>query len=468
MAPDPATHDVIVIGAGSTGTNVAWYARDHGMTVAVVESRLVGGECSYWACIPSKALLGPSEVVAAARRIPGAAEAVTGDLDVAAVFERRTEWTSGWKDDGQAAWVESLGAELIRGRGRLAGERAVEVELDGGGARSLTAARAVVVATGSRPKVPPIDGVGDTRIWDNHDVTEADQVPGRLLVLGGGPVGCEMAQAFRRLGAEVTIIQRPDRLLPARDPEVGEVVRAAFEAEGITVRTGTSAEAVARREGDDGPITVTTEDGDELAGDELLIAIGRTPNTDDLGLATVGLSPGGPLEVDDRLAVAGVDGGWLYAAGDVNGRALLTHQGKYQARIVGDVIAGKDLEAWADHRAVPQVVFTDPQVAAVGRTEGEARDDGVRVKTVTADPTSVAGGALHGSEHGFAKLVIDQDRRVLLGASFVGPGVGELLHAATVAIVGQVPLDTLWHATPAFPTTSEVWLRLLEADRGIS
>ena len=465
---DQHTYDVIVIGAGSTGTNVAWYARDHGLSVAVVESLLVGGECSYWACIPSKALLGPPELVAAARRVPGAAAAVTGDLDVEAVFDRRTEWTSGWDDGGQVAWMDSVGAELVRGQGRLAGERTVEVELDDGGARTLTATRAVVVASGSRANIPPIDGLADTRVWDNHGITEADRVPDRLLVLGGGAVGAEMAQAYRRLGAEVTIVEMADRLLGPYEPEVGEVVRAAFEEEGITVLTGTTAASVERRDGDDGPVTVTTEAGDEVTGDELLVAIGRTPNTDDIGLDTVGLEPGGPLEVDDRLRVTGVDGDWLYAAGDVNGRAMLTHQGKYQARIVGDVVAGKDIEAWADHHAVPQVVFTDPQVAAVGRIEEQAREDGIDVTAVTSDPNGVAGGALHGHDHGFAKLVIDQDRRIVVGATFVGPAVGELLHAATIAIVGQVPLDTLWHATPAFPTTSEVWLRLLEADRGIS
>jgi pyruvate/2-oxoglutarate dehydrogenase complex dihydrolipoamide dehydrogenase (E3) component len=465
--PEDHTYDVIVIGGGSTGTNAAWYARDHGLSVAVIESQLVGGECSYWACIPSKALLGPSEVLAAARRIPGAAEAVSGELDVRAVFDRRDEWTSGLDDAAQVSWVESIGAELIRGRGRLAGERRVEVEEPGGGTRTLTASRAVVVAAGSRANIPPIDGLETTRVWDNRTATQADQVPGRLLVLGGGPVGSEMAQSYRRLGSEVTIIEREQRLLGPYEPEVGDTLRAAFEAEGIRVLTGTTAASVTR-DGDDGPVTVLTEGGDELTGDELLVSIGRRPNTDDLGLGTVGLEPGGYLEVDDRLAVTGVEGDWLYAAGDVNGRALLTHQGKYQARIVGDVVAGEDRTAWADHDAVPQVVFTDPQVASVGRTEAQARDAGIEVRAVTSDPNGVAGGALHGGEHGFAKLVIDQDRRVVVGASFVGPGVGELLHAATIAVVGAVPIDTLWHATPSFPTVSEVWLRLLEADRGIT
>lgn len=462
-----ASYDVIVIGAGSTGTNVAWYARDNDLSVAVVESELVGGECSYWACIPSKVLLGSSAAVAAARRIPGAAAAVNGELDVDAVFARRTQWTHGWDDEAQVSWLKRIGAELFRGRGQLAGERRVEVALDDGGSRTLTASRAVVVASGSRASIPPIDGLRETRVWDNRGATAAERVPGRLLVLGGGAVGVEMAQAYRRFGAEVTIVERADRLLGSYEPEVSEVMRAVLEADGVTVLSGTAAASVARREGDEGPVTVSTQDGEELAGDELLVAIGRTPNTDELGLETVGLSPGGPLAVDNRLRVTGVDGGWLYAAGDVNGRVLLTHQGKYQARIIGDVIAGKDGTAWADQRAVPQVLFTDPPAASVGMTEQQARDAGREVKTVAADPNRVAGGALHGHDHGMAKLVIDQARRVVVGASFVGPDAGEILHSATIAIVSEVPLETLWHAVPAYPTTSEVWLRLLEADRGL-
>jgi pyruvate/2-oxoglutarate dehydrogenase complex dihydrolipoamide dehydrogenase (E3) component len=461
-----AAVDVIVLGAGSTGTNVAWYARDHGLSVAIVEAELVGGECSYWACIPSKALLVPSELVAAARRLPPAAAAVTGQVEAEAVLAHRTEQTGGWDDDGQAAWLDDLGVTLLRGRGRLAAERTVEVTGDGSEPQRLRARRAVVVATGSRASIPPIDGLREAGVWDNRDVTAAERVPDHLLVLGGGAVGCEMAQAYRRLGAEVTLIEMAERLLGPYEPEAAALLQETLEAEDVTVLTGTTAAAV-RRDRVDGPVTVTAEDGRELAGDELLVAIGRTPNTDDLGLEHVGLEPGGPLEVDDRLRVVGVDGDWLYAAGDVTGRALLTHQGKYQARIVGDVLGGRDIEAWADHGAVPQVVFTDPNVAAVGRTEAEAREDGLDVATAVADPSSTAGGSLHGLERGFGKLVIDRDRRVVVGATFVGAGVGELLHAATIAIVGAVPLHVLWHATPAFPTVSEVWLRLLEDERGL-
>jgi dihydrolipoamide dehydrogenase len=470
MSDQPARSefDVVVVGAGSTGTNAAWYARDNGLTCAVVEDELVGGECSYWACMPSKALLGPSQAVAAARRLPGAAAAVSGDIDVAAVLARRDTFVSGLEDDSQVDWLESIGAELVRGRGRLSGERTIEVESGDGRSRTLSAGRAVVVATGSRASRPPIDGLRDTRVWTNREATTAGDIPRRLLILGGGVVGCEMAQAYRRLGAaEVTIIEMADGILGSYEPWVGDLLARVFDDEGIRVSTGATAERV-RREQPDGPVTVGLDDGSQVTGDELLVAVGRTFNTDDIGLETIGLEPSGPLEVDDRLRVSAVDGDWLYAAGDVNGRALLTHQGKYQARLIGDIIAGEDREAWADRKAVPQVMFTDPEVAAVGPTEAQARDAGIDVKTVTYDIGKVAGGALSGDDvTGRAGLVIDQTRRVIVGATFVGPHVGELLHSATIAVVGEVPIERLWHAVPSFPTVSEVWLRLLEADRGI-
>jgi pyruvate/2-oxoglutarate dehydrogenase complex dihydrolipoamide dehydrogenase (E3) component len=461
------TYDVIVLGAGSTGTNVAWYARDNGLTVAVVERELVGGECSYWACMPSKALLGPTHALAAARRLPGAAQAV-GDVDVEAVLARRDGFISHLDDASQVQWMDGIDADLVRGEGRLSAEREVTVTAADGSARHLTARRAVVLATGSRASLPPVEGLADIRTWDNRDVTTAKDIPERLLVLGGGVVGCEMAQAYRRLGArEVTVVEREDVLVAGFEPWAGELLAEALTKEGITVLTGRSAER-ATRDGRDGPVTLRLDDGTTLVGDELLVAAGRTFNTDDIGLETVGLEPRGPVEVDDQLRVRGVDGDWLYAAGDVNGRALLTHQGKYQARLVGDILAGKQRSAWADHSAVPQVMFTDPELAAVGWSEQQARGAGTDVKTVSYEVGSVAGGALLGQDVvGRAQLVIDQSRRVVVGATFVGPNVGEMLHAATIAIVGKVPIDTLWHAVPAFPTVSEVWLRLLEADRGL-
>lgn len=457
--------DVIVIGAGSTGTNVAGYARDNDLTVAIVEDHLVGGECSYYACIPSKALLGPPNALAAARRLAGADAAASGAIDAAAVLARRDEFISDLDDDGQADWVSSVGAELVRGKGRLAGQRRVDVEGADGKTRHLEAARGVVIASGSRPAVPPIDGLADAKAWTNREATTASQIPARLAVLGGGVVGCEMAQAYRRLGAEVTIVEASERILSNYDAWVSEILASAFDDDGITMLVGAKATEV-RRDGD-GSVVVTLDSGDTVEADELLVATGRTFNTDDLGLETVGLEAGGPLATDDLLRVADVDGEWLYAAGDVNGRALLTHQGKYQARCVGDTLAGRAVTASADHGAVPQVVFTDPEVAAVGVSCEEAESDN-GLRTVSVEIASVAGTKMTGQTRGRAALVIDDARNVVVGATLVGPDVGEVLHSATVAIVGEVPVDKLWHCVPAFPTVSEVWLRLLEADRGVN
>lgn len=459
-------YDVIVIGGGPAGEVAGDRAARTGLRVALVERELLGGECSYWACMPSKALLRPGDVLATARRTPGVAAAVTGEIDVTEALARRDALASQWDDAGQVKWAEGAGLDVLRGHGRLDGERRVTVTVDDGSVVTYEVSRAVIVATGSAAAHPPIAGLSAVGPWDNRDATTAKDIPHRLLILGGGVVGVEMAQAFATLGSEkVIIIEAMDRLLPREEPFVGEELEKAFGRVGIEVHTGARMIG-AHRDGGDGPVTAHLEGGAALTGDEILVAVGRRPLTDDVGVGTVGLAPGEYLEVNDHLQVEGVDGGWLYAVGDVNGRALLTHTGKYQGRVAGDHIAGREvhIEAFGDRVAVPRVVFTSPNVAAVGLTESQARGNGINVRTVQYDIGHVAAAPARGKGYkGTCQLVIDDDRQVIVGATFVGPETGELLHAATIAIVGEVTLDQLWHAIPSFPTLSEVWLRLLEA-----
>jgi dihydrolipoamide dehydrogenase len=478
MNDAPRTYDVIVIGAGPVGENLADRTRAAGLSTVIVERELVGGECSYWACMPSKALLRPVLARADARRLPGLSRAAQGPLDAAAVLARRDEFTSHWKDDGQLEWLESVGVDLVRGHGRLTGEREVAVETPDGGTVRLAARHAVAVCTGTTAALPPMPGLADVHPWTSRDATSAKQVPRRLVVVGGGVVGVEMATAWQGLGSQVTLLVRGEGLLDRMEPFAGEMVADALREAGADVRFGANVGSV-ERDGGGGEVAVGLEGGARVTADEVLFATGRAPHTGDIGLDTVGLKPGGWLEVDDTCRVTAVPGGWLYAAGDVNHRALLTHQGKYQGRMAGAAIGARaqgepvDDAPWgrhvatADKAAVPQVVFTDPEVAAVGLSAAEAEQAGLRVRAVDHDLAQVAGASLYGDDYrGRARMVVDLDRGVLVGVTFVGPGVGELLYSATVAVAGEVPVDRLWHAVPAYPTISEVWLRLLEAYRG--
>ncbi|MCU1359553.1 MAG: pyridine nucleotide-disulfide oxidoreductase [Ilumatobacteraceae bacterium] len=475
--------DVIVIGAGPTGENVAGRTAAAGLTTVIVEAALVGGECSYSACIPSKALLRGPVALAAARAVDGARQAVTAAVDPIATLARRDRFISNDDDTGQLGWLNDAGIHLVRGTAAISGPNEVMVRMRDGSSVQLQARVAVVVCTGTTPAIPAITGLVDALPWTNREATHAHHIPPRLIVLGGGPVGAELATAFRMLGSErVTIVERGPRLLGKLDAAAGDAVRAGMQDLGIDVRTSTQAVSVSRAA--DGTVSVELHDLDEagdamnemIEADEVLVALGRQPATADLGLEVLGLEPGTSLASDDTGLVAGVEGRWLYAAGDVTGAVLLTHMGKYQARACADAIVaraqhGADLDfspwsaqmATAQHTAVPQVVFTAPEVAAVGLTAAEASDRGMNVRVVE-HAIDVAGAGLHADDYqGTAQLVIDLDRNVIVGALFVGPDVGELIHAATIAVVGEVPIDRLWHAVPSFPTVSEVWLRLLES-----
>ncbi|EME22931.1 dihydrolipoyl dehydrogenase family protein [Rhodococcus triatomae] len=474
-------YDVVVIGGGPAGENAAQYAiAGSDRTAVIVEHELLGGECSYWACMPSKALLRPGTVLGAARAMPGVQEAV-GDrsLDVPAVLRRRDSFTSHRSDAGQVTWASDIGIDVIRGSARLAGERVVEVS-GTDGTRTVRARHAVVLATGSTATVPPTPGLREALPWTSRDATNLEEVPGRVAIIGGGVVACEAANWLLDFGTEVTLLVRGSRLLASAEPFASEAVAAGLRDRGATVLTHTTASTVQRDSPRDsgigrihgGAVTLTLEGGAELTVDEVIVAAGRRPATAALGLDTVGLDTVG---TDDRLTVTGVDGNWLYAVGDVSGRTPLTHMGKYHARVCGDVIAARAesrplddarYAAVSDRTAVPQVVFTTPEVASVGRTETAARAEGFDVETVEVD-IAVAGSSLARDDFtGHAKLVIDRARDTLLGATFVGTEVADQLHAATVAVAGSVPLGTLWHAVPAYPTVSEFWLRLLEARRG--
>ena len=468
-------YDVIVIGAGPVGLNVADRSRAGGLSVAVVERELVGGECAYWGCVPSKALLRPVIAVADARRVDGAREAVTGPLDRPGVFGRRNRYVSDWDDSGEVEkHVTGIGADLVRGHGRLDGPRRVAVITPDDRLVVLAARHAVAICTGSRAALPDIPGIAEARPWTNRMATDSSDVPQRLAIVGGGPVGVEMATAWQGLGAATTLLAREAWLLPRMEPFAGEMVALGLKEAGAEVRTGVTVTEL-HRPGGTGPVTLRLDDGTEVEADEVLVAIGREPRTGDIGLETVGLTPGSWLDVNESCQVRALDEGWLYAVGDVNHRALLTHQGKYQARIVGNAISARaggralDTSAWgahattADFHAIPQVIFTDPEVASVGLTEEKAKAQNVPIKVGRFPFRALARATAAGDPNGFIKVLWHDETGALVGAHLIGPAVTDLIAELTLAKTTEVNAESLIYTIHAHPTFAEA-IRIASED----
>jgi pyruvate/2-oxoglutarate dehydrogenase complex dihydrolipoamide dehydrogenase (E3) component len=469
---DEPVFDAVIIGGGPGGATAAGELARLGLTSALVENRLIGGECHYWACNPTKTLLRPIEVLELAKAVPGVRELVRGDrVDTTAAFAKRDAIIDHLSDDGLVDALTQAGIEVLHGHGRLDGERTVTVTDPEDRTRRIHARHAVILATGTRPLLPDITGLASASPWTNRDLATMTDVPARAIVLGGGVVGVECATILSGLGSDVTLLVRGPTLLRGSEPFAGERVARALRDRGVTIHFGAALTSVAR-DATRGTVTAMLG-GEPLVADEIVVATGRLVNTDDLGLATVGLLGGEFVAVDDHLAAIGVDGSWLYAIGDTTGRALLSHVSQYHAGIVAEVVKaraagevpdGPEFVA-RDSGTLPQVIFTDPNVVEVGRTESEARTAGFNVTTRTVGYPGTPGELLI-QRDGFdaeAKLVVDADRDVLLGATFVGPGVADLVHAATVAVVGEVPLPVLRHAIAPHPSLSQMWNALLAA-----
>jgi dihydrolipoamide dehydrogenase len=450
------SYDAIVLGAGPAGEVVAGRLADAGWKLAIVEKDLVGGECSYYACMPSKALLRPADVLAEAKRIPGVPVGDDAELDPAPILARRDAVIHGEDDSGQLPWLEERKIDLYRGEGRFLGDGRIAVDDD-----ELIASRAVIVATGSGAAMPPIDGLDSVRAWNNREATTAKKVPASMVVLGGGPVGSELSQAWASLGTKVTLIDSGEHLLGRDEPFAGEEVATALRGRfGVDVRVGAEVDSV--RAGGAGVI-VEIEGGGTVDAEEILVAVGRKPHTDGIGLETIGVEPDehGFIEVDDRMRVGGSD--QLFAIGDVNGRALFTHVGKYQAWVVAENLLGRKVEVTAEAIGSPRVTFTDPQVAAVGKTLAQAEEAGIDARAIEVPTDGSPGASFQGKgTGGKSHFVINQTKDTIVGATFTGFETADFLQAATIAIVAEVPRSRLRHAIAAYPTRSEVWLKLLE------
>jgi pyruvate/2-oxoglutarate dehydrogenase complex dihydrolipoamide dehydrogenase (E3) component len=434
--------DVVVVGMGVGGEAVAGRLAEAGLSVVGIENRLVGGECPYWGCVPTKMMIRAANLLAEARRIEGMAGHAEVTPDWAPVAARiREEATDDWNDHVAVDRFTSKGGTFIRGRGRLVGQNLVEVD-----GESIQARRGVVLATGTVPVVPPIDGLEGTPFWTNRDAVEAKSLPTTLLILGGGAIGLEVAQAYARFGVEVTVVEASDRLLPAEEPEASALVEKALAADGITIRTGSRASTV-RHDGEQ--FTVTVGDGGELTAEKFLVAVGRRAELGGLGLESVGLDPAArAVKVDEHMRA----GDGLWGVGDVTGHGAFTHVAMYQSAIAARDILG-EAGPPADYRALPRVTFTDPEVGTVGMTEADARAKGVQTEVGIAQVPSSARGWIHktGNE-GFIKLVADTEHGVLVGATSAGPLGGEVLSALAVAVHARVPVGALRHMIYAYPT----------------
>ena len=431
---------VVVLGAGSTGEAFAAALRrlDADVPIAIVERKLVGGECSYYACMPTKALLRPGEALAAARNVPGAAEAATGSLDTERVFWHRDQVTSGWDDSGQESFLTELDVELVRGEGRVVEPGLVRVD-----DRDLPYEK-LVIATGSVAAVPPIPGLAESAYWTNRDATTTREIPESIVVLGAGPVGCELAQFFRRLGSRVALVDIADHVLPRDDPEVAGILQEALAGEDIALHLGVKIERVEERGSES--FRLTLEGGDVVKGEKLLVATGRKANVEGFGFEQLGLTIGKTgIDVDERLRAAKN----VWAIGDVNGIAMFTHVGKYQARVAAADAVG--LETRADHSAVPAVTFTDPQVASVGETSGK----GLATSTWKVNATARASTYERPKHDGLLKVFADPERGVLVGAVAVGPEAGEWLGQLTLAVKAAIPVTVLRETIQPYPTFSE-------------